>query len=94
MASFELGTSVFPSLILPILALLAGYLVYRDSVRIGRENDVAALLGFIITGLFLAGSVPGLVALALAQDEATQGFPTSLRIVPGFVALLVYLYFR
>lgn len=94
MASFEFGIAVFVSLILPILAILAGYLVYRDSVRSGRGNDVAALLGFIITGLFLAGSVPGLVALALAQDEAAQGFPTALRVVPGFIALLVYLYFR
>lgn len=79
---------------LPILALFVGFLVYWDSVHMGREKGVAALLGFIIAGLFLAGSVPGLVALALTQDVAVQGFPTSLRIVPGGIALVVYLYFR
>jgi hypothetical protein len=82
------------SVVLPILALVAGFWVYWDSVRRGRETGVAALFGFIIAGLFLAGSVPGLVALALTQDVAVQGFPTSLRIIPGGIALVVYLYFR
>lgn len=82
------------SVVLPILALFAGFLVYWDSVRMGRETGVAALIAFIIAGLFLAGSVPGLVALALTQDVAVQGFPTSIRIIPGGTALVVYLYFR
>ena len=60
----------------------------------GREKGIAALFGFTIAGLFLAGSVPGLVALALSQDVAVQGFPTSLRVVPGGLALVVYLHFR
>lgn len=86
--------SVLISVLLPVLALLAGLLVYRDSVSMGRGRDVAALFGFTIAGLLLAGSVPGLVALALTQDVAMQGFPTSIRILPGSFALLVYLYFR
>lgn len=86
--------SVLLSVLLPVLALLAGVLVYRDSVSTGRGRDVAALFGFTIAGLLLAGSVPGLVALALTQDVAMQGFPTSIRILPGSLALLVYLYFR
>ncbi|AEN07706.1 hypothetical protein [Halorubrum lacusprofundi] len=94
MVPLAISRNALISLLLPILALVAGYLVYRDSIQKGRENGVAGLFGFIIAGLFLAGSVPGLVALALAQDQAAQGFPTSIRIVPGCVALLVYLYFR
>lgn len=80
----------FSPLVLPALGLLAGCLVYLDSVRAGRDRAVAGLLGFAVAGLFLAGSVPGLVALALAEDAAVQGFPTAIRIVPGLAALLVY----
>ncbi len=86
--------SMLVSVLLPMVALLAGVLVYRDSVRAGTDKDVAALFGFAIAGLLLAGSVPGLVALALTEDVAMQGFPTSIRILPGALALLVYLYFR
>jgi len=86
--------STFISGFLPMLALLTGFLVYRDSVRAGKEKEVAALFGFAIAGLFLAGSVPGLVALALTEDVAMQGFPTSIRILPGALALLVYIKFR
>lgn len=92
--SVSIGVSEAVSLLLPLIALLAGYAVYRDAMSTGRDRYVAALVGFIIAGLLLAGSVPGLVALALAQEQATQGFPTSLRLVPGITAVLVYLYFR
>lgn len=86
--------SLVVSILLPVLSLLAGLLVYRDSLRSGRDSYLAALLGFIIAGLFLAGSVPGLVALAFTQEAAVQGFPTSVRVLPGVLAVIVYLYFR
>lgn len=75
-----------------VLAVAAGVWVYRDAERRGWE--LAPLVGFAVGGLFLAGSVPGLVALAVTTDAAVQGFPTALRIVPGIAALAVYLRFR
>ena len=78
---------------LPALAAGLGYWVYRDARRRGRE-ELAPWLGLVVAGLFLAGSVPGLVALAVADDAAAQGFPTAIRVVPGVVALAVYLRFR
>lgn len=76
------------------LAIAGGLLVYLDSRKRGREQGIAALLGFIIAGLFLAGTVPAFVALAVSAAPTDQGFPTAIRIVPGVVALLVYLRFR
>lgn len=77
-------------LALPVLAVAAGVVVYWDAHHRGRDRGVAALFGFVVAGLFLAGSVPGLVALAVTTDSAAQGFPTALRVVPGVVAALVY----
>lgn len=92
--SVQSGLSGVVALSLPLVALLAGFAVYRDANSRGTDRNVAALLGFVIGGLFLAGSLPGLVALAVAEDRVVQGFPTSIRILPGVAALLVYLYFR
>lgn len=78
---------------LPIVAIVTGWWVYRDANQRGR-GELAPWIGAVIAGLFLAGSVPGLVALAVAQESAIQGFPTALRVVPGLAALLVYLRFR
>lgn len=78
------------SLVLPPLAVAAGVVVYWDAHRRGRDREVAALFGFVVAGLFLAGSVPGLVALAVTTESAAHGFPTALRVVPGVVAVLVY----
>lgn len=78
---------------LPALGLVAGYLVYRDANRRGRR-ELAPLFGVVIAGLVVAGSVPGLVALAVASDPTVQGFPTAIRIVPGLVALSAYVRFR
>lgn len=82
------------SIAFPVVALVAGGLVYWDAVNRGTDRSISALLAFVVAGLFLAGSVPGLVALAISSEQAVQGFPTALRIVPGFVASAVYLYFR
>lgn len=89
----ELAGQPLLTVLFPLLAVAAGVGVYIDARRRGRE-EVAPLLGVAVGGLFLAGSVPGLVALAVADDAATQGFPTALRVVPGVVALAVYLRFR
>lgn len=78
---------------LPLLAVVTGLWVYRDARRRGRE-ELAPWLGLGIAGLFLAGSVPGLVALALSADAATQGFPTAIRVIPGVAALAAYARFR
>lgn len=75
-----------------VLALAIGGWIYRDA-RDRHDADVAALVAVAIGGLLLAGSLPGLVALAVADDAAVQGFPTALRVVPGLVALGVYLYY-
>ena len=77
----------------PLLAVAVGVLVYLDARRRGK-GELAPLIGVAIGGLFLAGSLPGVVALAVADDPAAQGFPTALRVIPGFIALGVYLYFR
>lgn len=84
-AALTLGVAAF--------AVAAGAWIYADA-RSRFGEDVAALLGVAIGGLLLAGSLPALVALAVADDAAVQGFPTALRIVPGVVALGVYLYAR
>lgn len=75
-----------------VLALAVAGWVYRDA-RNRQEADVAAFVAVAIGGLLLAGSLPGLVALAVADDAAVQGFPTALRVIPGLVALGVYLYY-
>lgn len=76
-----------------IVAIGIGTWVYLDGRR-RYDDDVAALIAVAVAGLLLAGSLPGLVALAVADDAAVQGFPTALRIVPGVVAIGVYLYAR
>lgn len=81
-------------LAVPVVAVVVGVLVFRDAIGRGVDRDVAALFGFVVGGLFLAGSLPGLVALAVASETAIQGFPTSLRLVPGVVATVVYVAFR
>jgi len=78
---------------LPIIAIGVGWWVYQDARKRGHD-ELALWIGFVIAGLFLAGSVPGLVALAIADGSAIQGFPTALRVVPGIAAFVVYLRFR
>jgi len=77
----------------PLLAVVLGVWVYRDARARGR-GELAPWLGLVVGGLFVTGSVPGLVALAVSPDAALQGFPTAIRIIPGVVALVAYLYFR
>ena len=78
----------------PFVAIAVGVWVYLDAKRRGR-GELAPWIGLVVGGLFVTGSVPGLVALAVSGDAAAvQGFPTALRIVPGLVALGAYLYFR
>lgn len=84
---------IVTSIAVPLLAIAVGVWVYRDAKATGRQ-ELAPLIGFAIGGLFLVGSLPGLVALAVASDPASQGFPTAVRIVPGIIALGIYLYFR
>lgn len=81
------------AVLFPVFAVAVGVWVYRDARARGR-GEVAPLVGAVIGLLFLAGSVPGLVALAVSADAATQGFPTALRVIPGVAALAVYLRFR
>lgn len=81
------------TLAFPALAVVVGAAVYRDA-RARGHGEVAPWTGFVVGGLFLAGSLPGLVALAVADEAAVQGFPTSLRLLPGVAALLLYLRFR
>jgi|GEM_PF-691483 len=76
-----------------VASLVIGGWVYVDaSERFGE--DPALLLAAAVGGLLLAGSFPGLVALAVADDPVVQGFPTALRIVPGLAAVAVYFYAR
>lgn len=86
-------TRLIVAVTLPIAAVAIGVWVYLDARRRGR-GELAPWIGLVVGGLFVTGSVPGLVALAVSPEAATQGFPTALRIVPGLVALAVYLYFR
>lgn len=83
-----------PAVLLPMFAIVAGVVVFLDARRQNRDRSVAAMAAFIVSGLLLAGSIPSLVALAVADGQAAQGFPTALRIVPGLVAIAVYLFFR
>ncbi len=76
-----------------VVSICLGVWVYRDGTRRGHD-ELAPFAGCVIGGLFLAGVVPSLVALTVSADPVGQGFPTALRIVPGFVALVTYLYFR
>jgi len=88
------GGRVLLAVLFPLLAVAIGVWVYMDARKRGR-GELAPWIGLVVGGLFVTGSVPGLVALAVSGDAAVvQGFPTALRIVPGFVALAVYLYFR
>lgn len=86
-----------PGVLLTVLVVLLsfalGVWVFLDARRAGKE-ELAPFAAVVVGGLFLAGAIPGVVAYAVAADPAAQGFPTALRIVPGFVALGVYLYFR
>lgn len=92
-ASTSIRPEMLPTIVLPLVAVGIGVWTYRDAADHGLE--LAPLVGVIIGGFFLAGTVPGLVALAIAPEAAAaQGFPTALRVVPGFVALAAYLYFR
>ena len=85
---------VLLAVLFPLLAVAIGVWVYLDAKRRGR-GELAPWIGLVVGGLFVTGSVPGLVALAVSGDAAAvQGFPTALRIVPGVVTLAVYLYFR
>lgn len=79
--------------IFPVLAVVTGVWVYRDAKRHGRD-ELAPYLGFGIGMVFLAGGVPGLVALAVTSDPAVEGFPTALRLTPGVLGFAVYLRFR
>lgn len=81
------------TLLAPLAAVAVGVWVYLDARR-WRDDDLPPYLGFVVGGLFLAGTVPGLVALAVAADPAVQGFPTALRVLPGGTALVVYLFVR
>ena len=92
MTSLPLGPRVLPTLVFPVLAIVAGVYVYVDASRRGFE--LAPLAGVIVGGFLLAGSVPGLVALAIAEDAVVQGFPTAVRVIPGLVALVGYLALR
>lgn len=88
------GGRVLLAVLVPLLAVGVGVWVYLDAKGRGR-GELAPWIGLVIGGLFVTGSVPGLVALAVSGEAAAvQGFPTALRIVPGLVALAVYLYFR
>lgn len=89
----SLGDGVTLTVGAVVLAGALGAWVYVDA-RSRYGADLAALAAVAIGGLLIAGSLPGLVALAVADDAAVQGFPTALRIVPGLVALGVYLYAR
>ena len=85
---------VLLAVLFPLLAVAIGVWVYLDARKRGR-GELAPWIGLVVGGLFVTGSVPGLVALAVSGDAAAvQGFPTALRIVPGVVTLAVYLYFR
>lgn len=77
----------------PVLAVAVGAWVYRDARQRGH-GDWAPWIALAIGGLFLTGSVPGVVALAIAGEAAAQGFPTALRLVPGLVALVAYVSLR
>jgi hypothetical protein len=88
------GGRILLAVLFPLVAIAVGVGVYLDARGRGR-GELAPWIGLVVGGLFVSGSVPGLVALAVSGDAAAvQGFPTALRIVPGLVALAVYLYFR
>lgn len=86
------GTTLL-AVLFPLAGVALGVWVYRDA-RARGHRDLAPFAAVVVGGLFLTGSVPGLVALAVAEDVATQGFPTALRVVPGLAALTVYLVAR
>lgn len=77
----------------PVLAAVIGAWVYRDAHRRGHVAW-APWIALAVGGLFLTGSVPGLVAFAVAGEPAVEGFPTALRVIPGLVALAAYVAFR
>lgn len=77
----------------PVLAVAVGAWVYHDARNRGHA-DWAPWVALAIGGLFLTGSVPGLVALAVTAEPVAQGFPTALRLIPGLVALGAYGAFR
>ena len=88
------GSRVLLAVLLPVLAVAVGVWVYLDARGRGR-GELAPWIGLVVGGLFVTGSVPGLVALAVSADAAAaQGFPTAIRVVPGLIALAVYLHFR
>jgi len=73
MVPLAISRNALISLLLPILALVAGYLVYRDSIQ-KEEKRCRRTLRIHHCWIIPRGGVPGLVALALAQDQAAQGF--------------------
>lgn len=80
----------------PLAAVLVGAWVHRDARRRGF-TDGAPYLAVLVGGSLFAGAVPGLVAYAVesgATGQVQQGYPTALRVVPGVVALGVYLVAR
>lgn len=92
MISLPLEPQVLPTLIFPVFAVATGVYVYVDASRRGFE--LAPLAGVFVGGFLLAGSAPGLVALAISEEVVVQGFPTALRVIPGLVALVGYLALR
>lgn len=76
-----------------VLAVGAGAWVFYDARRRGRE-ELAPFLGGAVGLVFLAGSIPAFVALVVAADATVQGFPTALRVVPGFAAVGAYILLR
>jgi hypothetical protein len=86
------GTTLL-AVLFPLAGVALGVWVYRDASARGHR-ELAPFAAVVVGGVVLTGSVPGLVALAVAEDVATQGFPTALRVVPGLAALAVYLVLR
>lgn len=89
----DLGGWPLAVLLGPAVAVVVSAWVYRDARRRGHD-DWAPWVALAIGGLFLTGSLPGLVALAVTAEPVAQGFPTAIRVVPGLVALAAYLAFR
>lgn len=81
------------AVVVPVASLLLGVWVYVDA-RERLDEELAPFVAVAVGGLLLAGSLPGVVAFLVAEDPAVQGFPTALRVVPGLVAVGVYLYVR
>lgn len=92
---FLLGVdnSILLAAAVPVGAVVVGLWIYLDA-RDRVSAELAPYVALVVGGLFLAGSLPAVVALVVAEDPVVQGFPTALRIIPGLVALGVYLAVR